>query len=156
MENNYTISFEVEETPEKVYTAINNPRAWWSEDIEGEMDKVNSVFYYHYQDVHRCTIKVTDLVPKKKVVWHVLHNDFNFIEDKSEWNDTDIVFEIREQDNKTEVKFTHIGLVPAYECYDICTDAWGNYVSQSLKSLISEGKGLPNAGDDLVVGDSRH
>ena len=54
------------------------------------------------------------------------------------------IFDISQKDGKTQLTFTHIGLVPAYECYQICADAWGNYVGGSLKSLIETGKGNPN------------
>ena len=36
-----------------------------------------------------------------------------------------IGFEISENNGKTTVKFTHDGLVPEEECYNVCTDAWG-------------------------------
>jgi hypothetical protein len=140
----FTISLLVDQSPEDVFNAINNVRGWWSEEIEGSTDKLGAVFYYHYQDVHRCTIKITELVPGKKVVWHVLHNDFNFIKDKTEWNGTDIIFEIANKGGKTEVRFTHVGLVPAFECYDVCSNAWGNYITGSLRNLIATGKGQPN------------
>jgi hypothetical protein len=54
-------------------------------------------------------------VPGKKVVWRVLQNEFNFIKDKTEWNGTDVIFDITKKGDKTEVCFTHAGLVPAYE-----------------------------------------
>jgi hypothetical protein len=141
---NYTATFSVDQTPEEVFKAINNIRGWWSQAIEGDTDKLGAVFYYAYQDVHRCTLKITELVPGKRVVWHVLHNDFNFIKDKSEWNDTDVVFEIARKGDKTEVRFTHVGLVPAYECYDVCSNAWSGYITGSLRNLIATGKGQPN------------
>ena len=144
MNSNFTTSFTVEQSPENVFAAINNVRGWWSQATEGDTDKSGAVFYYHYQDVHRCTIKIAELIPAKKVVWHVLHNDFNFIKDKAEWNSTDVVFEILEKGDQTEVRFTHIGLVPAYECYDICANAWGQYVTGSLRNLIATGVGQPN------------
>jgi len=46
----------------------------------------NGEFDYHYQDVHRCRMRITELVPEMKVAWLVLDNYFNFIEDKTEWN----------------------------------------------------------------------
>lgn len=146
---NYTASFLVDQTPEEVFAAINNVRGWWSVEIEGDTDKLG-VFKYHYEDVHRCTIQITELVPGKKVVWHVVDNYFNFVEDKSEWKDTDIVFDIARQGDKTEVRFTHIGLVPAYECYDVCSDAWGTYIKGSLRSLITTGVGQPNQNEDIA------
>ena len=139
----FSIILLVDDHPQDVFDAINNVRGWWSEEIEGKTDEIGQ-FEYHYQDVHRCTIEITDLVPGKKVVWHVLDNDFNFVKDKSEWKDTDIVFEIAKKGDKTEVRFTHVGLVPAYECYGVCSDAWSRYINGSLRSLITTGKRQPN------------
>ncbi len=143
-DQNYTTTFTVNQSPAEVFAAINNPRAWWSEEIDGNTDKPGSVYYYHFQDIHRCTIKVAEHVSNKKVVWHVLHNDFNFIQDKTEWNDTDIVFEIEKKGDQTELHFTHVGLAPVHECYKVCSDAWGTYINGSLRDLIAKGKGHPN------------
>jgi quinol monooxygenase YgiN len=144
---NYTASFVVEQSPQAVFAAVTNPRAWWSEDIEGDTDRVGAVFYYHYQDIHRGTFKVTEMVPGKKVVWHVVQNYFNFVEDSTEWTGTDIVFEIAPKDGGTELRFTHVGLVPAEECYEVCQDSWGFYLRGSLRSLIATGTGQPNKGE---------
>jgi hypothetical protein len=35
-------------------------------------------------------------------------------------------------------------LVPAFECYGNCSGAWGFYINDSLRSLITTGKGQPN------------
>jgi hypothetical protein len=78
----YTASFTVDQSPQAVFDAINNVRGWWSQAEEGDTDKLGAVFYHHYQDVHRCTLKITEFVPGEKVVWRVLHNDFNFIKDR--------------------------------------------------------------------------
>ena len=150
-DQNYTTSFTVDALPEKVFSAINNVGGWWSQAIEGDTDKLGAVFYYHYQDVHRCTFKITEFVPGKKVVWHVLQNYFNFVKDKTEWTGTDVVFEIARKGGKTEVHFTHVGLVPAYECYDVCSDAWGSYIIGSLRDLITTGKGKPNPIEEIVT-----
>ena len=140
----YTTSFLVKQSPEQVFNAVNNVRGWWSEQIEGRTDALNEVFDYHYQDVHRSKMKIVEFIPNKKVVWLVEDNYFNFIKDQAEWKNTKISFEIAKKGDQTELVFTHVGLVPAYECYNICSDAWGNYVCGSLKHLIEKGKGSPN------------
>src|SRR5574341_590044 len=145
----FSITLLVNNTPKEAFDAINNVRGWWSEEIEGRTDELGE-FKYHYQDIHRCTIKITELVPGKKVVWHVVDNYFNFVKDKSEWKDTDIVFEIAKKGDKTEVRFTHVGLVPAYECYSVCSDAWGTYINGSLRNLITKGKGQPNQNEQIA------
>jgi hypothetical protein len=143
VDKNYTATVVVDQTPEAVFAAINHVRGWWSENIEGETDALDSVFYYAFRDVHRGTFKITEFVPAEKVVWHVLQNYFNFVEDSTEWTDTDIVFEITKQGDKTALRFTHVGLKPTEECYDVCSDAWGLYIKHSLFDLITKGKGDP-------------
>jgi len=149
MNQNYSTSFTVDQSPEEVFAAIHNVRGWWSEEIEGITDELGE-FKYHYQNIHRCTLRIVELVPGKKVAWHVTDNYFNFVQDTSEWKDTDIVFEIAEKDGKTEVRFTHVGLVPAYECYAVCTDSWGTYINGSLRDLIAKGKGKPNQSEQIA------
>ena len=139
-----TTSFTVDQTPEEVFDAINDVRGWWSGEIDGRTDKLGEVFTYRYKDVHRTTQKITEFVPGKRVVWHVTDAELNFVKDKTEWNGTDIVFEIAKKDGKTEVRFTHVGLVPAFECYGGCSGAWGFYINDSLRNLITTGKGAPN------------
>jgi len=141
---NYTISFSVDQTPEEVFDAINNVRGWWSGEIEGDTDKLGAEFTYRYQDLHRSTHKITEFVPGKKVVWHTTDSRINFVKDKAEWKGTDVVFEITRKGDKTELRFTHVGLVPAFECYGECSGAWGFYINDSLRSLITTGKEQPD------------
>jgi hypothetical protein len=142
--SDFTTTIMVDQTAKQVFDAINHVRGWWSEEIEGSTDKLNEVFDYHFQDIHKCKMKLIEVVPDKKVVWLVLDNYFNFIEDQSEWKGTKIIFEISGEDNKTKLQFTHQGLVPAYECFDICKNAWTQYIQESLYNLITTGKGQPN------------
>jgi hypothetical protein len=139
-----TLTFSVEQSPEQVFHAVNNVRAWWSGEIDGDTDRLGAEFTYRYKDVHRSTQKITEFVRAKKVMWHVVDAQLNFVRDRNEWNGTDIVFEIAEKGDKTELRFTHVGLVPAFECYGGCSGAWGFYVGDSLRSLITTGKGAPN------------
>jgi hypothetical protein len=141
----FTAILMVDQTPKEAFHAINDVREWWSEEIEGSTDKLNGEFTYHYQDIHSCKMKIIEFDPDKKVVWFVMGNYFNFTKDKSEWKGTKISFEISKQDNKTLIRFIHQGLVPKYECFDVCSNAWSQYIHQSLLSLITTGKGRPNA-----------
>ncbi|OUL63784.1 SRPBCC domain-containing protein [Flavobacterium sp. AJR] len=145
----FTTSILVEQSPKEAFDAITNVRGWWSEEIEGGTAKLDDVFKYHYKDVHICKMKLIEVIPNKKVVWDVLENDFNFTTDKSEWVGTKVIFEINEKDNKIEVRLTHLGLVPDYECYDICFNAWTNYIQNSLYNLITTGKGQPNLKEEV-------
>jgi hypothetical protein len=139
----YTTSFPVDQSPEEVFDAINNVRGWWSEEIEGETDRLGGEFRFHHKDLHRSTQKITEFVPGRKVVWHVAGGRINFVKDTTEWDGTDIVFDIVRKGDKTELRFTHVGLTPTIECYGGCSGAWGFYVNESLQSLIATGRGDP-------------
>jgi hypothetical protein len=141
---NYTTTFLVDQTPEEAFAAINNVRGWWSGEIEGSTDKLGAKFTYRYQDVHRSKQEITEFIPGKRVVWRVLDSYLNFVKDKSEWNGTKVIFDVSEKGDKTEVRFTHQGLVPKDECFDACSNAWGSYINGSLRSLITTGRGQPN------------
>ena len=65
----FTTAFVVEQTPEEVFNAVNNVRGWWSEEIEGNTSELNDEFDYHYQDVHRCKMKLIEVIPNKKLVF---------------------------------------------------------------------------------------
>jgi hypothetical protein len=95
------------------------------------------------KDLHFSTQKIAEFVPGVKVVWHIVDGRINFVKDKTEWDGTDIVFEIARKGDKTELRFTHVGLVPAIECYGGCSGAWSFYVNESLRNLIATGKGDP-------------
>lgn len=143
----FTTTLIVDQSPEEVFNAITNVRGWWSEQIDGNTAQLNDVFDYHYEDIHRCKVKLIEVIPNQKIVWLVEQNYFKFTEDKTEWTDTKPTFEISEKNGKTALRFTHVGLVPDYECFDICRDSWTNYIQNSLKKLITTGKGMPNGKD---------
>lgn len=141
----FTTTLKTANSPEEVFNAILDVRGWWSEEIEGDTSKLNSVFDYHYEDIHRCKIEITECIPNKKIVWFIKENYFKFTEDKTEWTGTKPTFEITEEDGETVLRFTHKGLTSAYECFEICRDSWTNYIQNSLKKRIETGKGEPNA-----------
>jgi hypothetical protein len=138
---NFTTTFSVDQTPEEAFAAINNVRGWWSGDIEGCTDKVGEEFTYRYPGAHRSTQKITELVPGQRVVWRVVDSHLVGPEDPSEWTGTEITFDISRQGARTEVRFAHVGLVPDFECFDSCSNAWGFYVNASLRRLIATGEG---------------
>jgi len=87
---------------------------------------------------------ITEFIPNKKVVWLVLDAKLNFIKNKAEWKGTKNVFEISSHGPQTEIRFTHVGLHPGSECFEACSGAWAFYINDSLRSLITTGKGKPS------------
>jgi hypothetical protein len=144
MENqNYKATIEVSKTPEEVFKSINSVTKWWTENLEGSSDKPNDVFKLLWGGDNFVDIKIIEFIPDKKVVWQVTDSYLDWLKDKHEWTNTKMSFEISTHDNKTKMTFTHIGLVPEVECYDMCVKGWDQYVKGSLLKLITEGEGQP-------------
>lgn len=153
--SNYTTTIIVDNSAQEVFNAINNVKAWWSEEIEGSTNKLNDEWSYHYQDVHLCKMKIIEFIPNQKVVWLVMENHFSFTKNKEEWKGNQLVFEITELDNQTKLQFTQVGLIPEYECYDICENAWNTYIQKSLYNLINIGEGQPNSKENPQTEDEK-
>ena len=135
----FTTTFTVDRTPHEVFAAVNDVRGWWTGDIEGNTEQVGDEFTYRYQDVHVSRQRITESVPGERIVWHVLEARLAFTADTAEWKDTEIVFDIAPKGAGTEVRFTHAGLVPAFECFDSCSGAWRHLVGHNLHHLITTG-----------------
>lgn len=138
--NDYTTSFTVDKSPEEVFKAINNVRGWWSGDIDGTTDELNAEFTYEIPDTHWSKQKITEFIPGKKVAWQIVDSKLSFTKAKNEWNDTTITFEISQVGDKTQVLFSHLGLVPSFECYGNCSNAWDELVKGNLRKLIETGE----------------
>lgn len=139
--HDFTTAIVVDQTPKQVFSAINNPQNWWSGEIEGNTSKLGDEFTYRYKELHLSKQRIIEMIPGQKVVWLVTESIINYAEDKSEWTGTKIIFEIFPRNNKTELRFTHLGLNPGIECFDSCSNSWSRLIHQSLFSLITKGMG---------------
>jgi hypothetical protein len=144
-DQSYTTSIAVDRPAREVFDAINDVRSWWNEDLTGETDRVGAEFVHEVPGIHRARMQVTQLERGRTVAWRVLENWMSFIDDQREWVGTEIRFDLTDTDAGTDVRFTHVGLVPDYECFDVCDVAWSFYIQESLRSHIATGKGRPNA-----------
>ncbi len=138
----YATTLLVAQAPDQVFSAINDVPAWWSTSFEGSTKELNDVFTVRFGAVY-ITSKVTELVPGMRIVWHVLDCNKPWLKNTKEWNGTNMTWDISEKDEKTMLRFTHEGLVPEIECYDACSNAWAEYLQQSLLPLLTSGKGKP-------------
>lgn len=141
----FTLTLTTDRTPQEVFKAITNVRGWWSgyynEKFEGNTDKLGEEFTFHAGDgAHYTKQKLVELVPNKKMVWLITESKLSFVEEMHEWTGTNVIFDIVEKGNKTELVFTHQGLTPSFECYDSCAPAWTQYLENKLLPLINSGK----------------
>lgn len=142
-QHSFTTRLTLTQSPQVVFDAICNPRAWWSGDINGSSHRTGDIFTYRYKDLHFSRQEVEELVPAQRVVWKVLEADLSFVADRKEWNGTRIAFDIVPRGTGSELTFTHIGLAPAVECFNTCSVAWTDLIQESLKEVIETGSTAP-------------
>jgi hypothetical protein len=121
---------------------ISQVNLWWAKNVKGNSEKLGDKFTVDFGKTY-VDFEISELVPDKKVVWKVTDCNLDWIQAKKEWNGTEVVFEISKKEKATEIKFTHIGLVPGVECYNDCEAGWNGHLTNSLVGLINEGKGMP-------------
>ena len=135
----YTTTLVVDESPEQVFDAVVDVRSWWFGDIEGSTAELGDEFTYSVPGIHWNAMRVTELVPGARVGWLVTDSRLEFTDVKDEWTGTTVTFDIDSVDEGTRLRFTHDGLVPEYECFTDCSNAWGSFVNSSLKARIKTG-----------------
>lgn len=144
MNNNLTLTISADKDINSCFNQIINFRGWWSEEIEGSTDQLNETFYYHHKDVHMCRIRLIELNAPTQIKYKVVDNQFSFTKDKKEWTGTYLKFDLKNEEGRTNITFTHEGLTPEDECYNICSESWTFYIQTSLKEYLETGKGRPN------------
>lgn len=140
---NFTTTLIVDQTPEEVFNVVRNVRGWWSgyysEEIKGDTEKLNDEFSFRAGGgAHYSRQKLIEVIPNKKIVWLITDSKLDFLEKKDEWTGTKVIFDISTKVNKTQLVFTHDGLIPEIECYNSCAPAWSQYLQNKLLTLITK------------------
>jgi hypothetical protein len=140
--SNFHRTISVHASAEEAMKKISEVNKWWAKNFKGNAEKLNDRLRVDFGPTF-VDFQISELVPGKKLVWKVIDCHLHWINNKKEWNDTEVVFEISEKKNATEIEFTHVGLVPGVECYEECEEGWTGHITGSLVQLINNGKGMP-------------
>lgn len=127
----------IKATPEIIYHAITTEEGlagWWAKQTKAkpEIGYVNTFTFGDFVN----KMKVTKLVPNKKVVWECTASI-------DEWMGTYISFELEEKVGKTLLRFTHGDWKEVTDTFAGCTYDWARFMA-SLKSLCETGTGTPS------------
>lgn len=142
-QQDYHSSISTSVSPGEAFEKISRVSDWWAKDFEGKSKELNDVFTVRFKNGDMYKMKVFEIAPDKKIVWNVIDSFQGWHDDHTEWTGTKIVWEVVPQDDRTELKMTHGGLVPGFECFEKCNQGWNYLIQKSLLKLLNEGKGLP-------------
>jgi hypothetical protein len=142
----YSLSISAPVSASDAYGKIARVSEWWATDFEGSARSFGDVFTVRFGRALGETFvdfQVTEAVPGRKVVWHVTNCFLPWLQDKTEWNGTEVVFEVSSSQSGTTVTLTHKGLVPEVECFDRCVQGWNQFFGQSFRQFLADGHGMP-------------
>ena len=139
----YSASITVNITAQEATERIKRVADWWTASFTGASGKVGDAFTVRFGETF-VDFAVVELVPARRIVWRVTDCNLHFIEDKREWKDTRVVFDISSDGAATTVTMTHAGLVPDVACYENCRTGWNFYILESLRKLLTENEGIPD------------
>jgi hypothetical protein len=137
----FTAMIEVEKSPRHVFNCIKEVSKWWSKDFEGSSAQLNDEFVIHHPERHYSRQKLVEVELNRKIVWLVTESTLYWLQDdKHEWTNTKMIFELSTGENKTMLHFTHEGLVPEKECYNMCSKGWSMVIKNWLFNYITNCK----------------
>jgi hypothetical protein len=139
----YQGSFTANIPPREALEKISRVSEWWSNNFEGKSQKLNDVFTVQFKSGDMYKVKVSEIIPNKKIIWEVIDAYQGWVKLPTEWVGTQIIWEVIPQKDSVEVKMMHSGLVPELECFDTCTKGWNYLMLESLSKFLNEGKGHP-------------
>ena len=140
----FQCSITISAPAQEIFDKLSRVSEWWVKDVEGNARKLGDAFTVRSGKTFM-DFKVVEIVPDTRIVWQVTDCNLSWIENKTEWKGTSIIWEISSRNGSRTLKMTHRGLVPGIECYASCEQGWNYYVMKSLLQFLAEGKGLPDS-----------
>jgi hypothetical protein len=139
---NFIVAIGLAGSTRDVFKAITDDVAkWWGgKDLGGRSTKLNDEFIIDHPGYHYSKQKLVEVVPDKRIVWLVEESHLHWLKkDPHEWTGTKMVFEIAGEAGITTLHFTHEGLIPEKECYQLCSQGWNTVIKDYLFNFIMSG-----------------
>ena len=144
--SHYQQSLVLEANPGIVYSALTTPdglRGWWTQECDVGTE-LGTVIEFRFGTTRK-EMRIERLEPHREVRWLCTgaHIAAAQLMRRDEWVGTQLVFRLTpDGEGRTRLDFEHRGLVPAFECYDLCRSGWRYYLG-SLQQFVETGRGTP-------------
>jgi hypothetical protein len=138
----FSATIEVTSSPKDIFKRITNDVVkWWGgKDLSGSSINLNDEFIVNHPGAHYSKQKLIEVVPDKRLVWLVTDSNLSWLQNKGEWTNTKMIFEITHKEYSYILRFTHEGLTPEKECFTRCSEGWNMVIKDWLYTLIMYGK----------------
>jgi uncharacterized protein YndB with AHSA1/START domain len=136
----------IKASPEKIHAAVSSLKglaSWWTNEVSGSTEKggrIEFIFRAVNGDVKGIMImQVEETTSPDCVRWRC-------VDGPAEWINTEINFELSQQDDQTILLFAHKNWREATEFTAHCSMKWATFLL-SLRDYVETGKGKPSPAD---------
>ncbi|WP_282081220.1 SRPBCC family protein [Aquimarina algiphila] len=142
-------TIRVKASKEKAFEAITTEvNKWWGNVDNKVANEIGHEFSVFFEEDTEWRFVISELEEFRHVTWRCIYANHSFSglkNIKKEWLNSEISFVFKGlSDEMVEVSFTHKGLTPNLNCYEICDAGWTHFVASSLKQYLETGIGAPN------------
>ncbi len=151
-DNDYKRTITVDASPDDVYRALTTGYANWWTTCNRDLNKVGDRIKFTFlPNVSYWTLEARILEPNRTVELDCVEA-YHKITDKpdapeTEWLGSTVRWKIELHADHTDIHFTHDGLTPELDFYDVCESGWDLFFVDSLKSYLDTGVGKPHQMD---------
>jgi Activator of Hsp90 ATPase homolog 1-like protein len=148
MLQDYKCTVNAKVSAEEAYRKVARVSDWWNQRSTGKTQMIGDTFRVNFGETW-VDFEVVEAVPNKRFVWHVTDCHLHSFEDRTEWKDTSVIWDLTTANDTTTVTMAHAGLTPAVECFKAFKAfkaGWNFHVGESLLKLLTEDRGLPDHG----------
>jgi uncharacterized protein YndB with AHSA1/START domain len=135
----------IKASPEKVFAALSSITGlanWWTNEVSGSTEKggkIEFIFRAINGDVKGSMLMQVENTTPDCVSWRC-------VDGPTEWINTQIRFDLSQQDNQTILLFGHREWREAVEFTAHCSMKWATFLL-SLRDYVETGKGKPSPND---------
>lgn len=137
----YTSQLEIPNSRHEVFMAISRELGkWWGEQ-DRFIEKKDTVFKVSWGEPYY-QFKVVEYRENELMIWECI--DANQIITgltgvEREWVGTQIHWKLVEISSSTTLlQFKHLGLIPDFLCFDVCSNAWEHFLKNRLAAYLAK------------------
>ncbi len=146
----YSRTIEVAATPEQAYRSVTEGFGKWWTAPDATLARMGDIASFRFPPKDTSwTFRPIRLEPNAVAEHECVgaNHQHDGLPDtiRTEWLGTRMRFEIEAMPNGSKLRFTHEGLAPHLDCYEICEAGWDFFFLKSLKAYLDDGKGTPHS-----------
>ena len=138
---NYCKKMNIDASAKRLFDAFSKELGdWWGNSHEGVSQIGDTMTIGFEENPSQWVFEAQELMEGKRIVLKCLLSDHQHEglpgTIQQEWKGSQLIWEFKPIDGMTEVSFTHLGLTPELECFNVCEQGWDHYLGEGITRYL--------------------